>query len=269
MGATSPIQKEILINNNQIIFIPLNLLKTFKSLCKIEYNDKIGSGFFIKLEKKNEDFFCLITNEHVITKDMIEKKEKITFYYDSEEKVKEIYLNRDDRIIKDFINMNIDITVIEILPDDNIKKKYFLLPDKNYINEFNELINKDIVILQYPRGKPGISIGKIKKIDNYEFTHLASTEYGSSGSPIFLENNTKVIGINKSGKKDNENNKSENYGDFIGPIFNYFKNFSLNDYNNEYNIEIKKENIKEDNISNNKLNEMTIIYNIKKYKYDI
>ena len=70
MGATSPIQKEVLIKNNQIILIPLNLLKTFKSLCKIEYKekigeeykDKIGSGFLIKLVKRNEDFFCLISN---------------------------------------------------------------------------------------------------------------------------------------------------------------------------------------------------------------
>ena len=147
MGVTSPIQKEVLIKDNQIVLIPLNLLKTFKSLCKIEYKDKISSGFLIKLEKRNEDFFCLITNEHVISKDMIMKKEKITFYFDSEEKEKEIYLNRDDRIIKDFINMNMDVTVIEILPNDNIKKKYFLLPDKNYVDEFNELINKDIVIL--------------------------------------------------------------------------------------------------------------------------
>ena len=30
MGATSPIQKEVLIKDNQIVLIPLNLLKTFK-----------------------------------------------------------------------------------------------------------------------------------------------------------------------------------------------------------------------------------------------
>ena len=66
----------------------------------------------------------------------------------------------------------------------------------NYIDEFDELINKDIIILQFPGGIPGISNGKIKKINNYEFTHLASIEVGASGSPIFLENNTEVIGIN-------------------------------------------------------------------------
>ena len=133
MGVSGSIQEEALIKGNQLIQIPLNLLKTFKSLCKIEYKEKIGeeyknkigSGFLIKLEKRNEDFFCLITNEHVISKDMLKKKEKITFYFDGEEKENEIYLNRDERIIKDFINMDIDATVIEILPDDNIKKNIF------------------------------------------------------------------------------------------------------------------------------------------------
>ena len=70
----------------------------------------------------------------------------------------------------------------------------------NYIDEFDELINKDIIILQFPGGIPGISNGKIKKINNYEFT--ASIEIGSSGSPIFLENNTQFIRINKSEKKN-------------------------------------------------------------------
>ena len=32
---------------------------------------------------------------------------------------------------------------------------------------------------------------------------------------IYLENNTEVIGINKSGKKIKKKDKSENYGDFI------------------------------------------------------
>ena len=126
MGVTSSIHKELLIKNNQILLIPLNVFKTFKSLCKIENKNKIGSGFLIKLEKRNEDFFCLITNEHIISKDMIKKREKITFYFDGEEKENEIYLNRDERIIKDFINMDIDATFIEILPGDNIKKKIFI-----------------------------------------------------------------------------------------------------------------------------------------------
>ena len=62
--------------------------------------------------------------------------------------------------------------------------------------------------------------GIIKEINKYEFTHLANTEPGSSGSPIFLENSIYVIGIHKEGI----NNKEEkNYGDFIYPAINIIK----------------------------------------------
>ena len=54
------------------------------------------------------------------------------------------------------------------------------------------------------------------------------------GSPIFLESNLKVIGIYIGCKYDN----SENYGNFIEPIFNSFKNFSIN----ENIIEIQENN---------------------------
>jgi len=62
--------------------------------------------------------------------------------------------------------------------------------------------------------------GIIKDIDKNEFTHLANTEKGSSGSPIFLENSIYVIGIHKEGNKD----KTENYGDFIYPAIKIIEN---------------------------------------------
>ena len=89
------------------------------------------------------------------------------------------------------------------------------------MNIFNNILNKEITIIQYPLGvNISYSDGIIKKIDQYEFTHNAGTQPGSSGSPVFMKDSIRVIGIHKSGKKDN----SENYGDFIGSIFNYFKN---------------------------------------------
>ena len=48
---------------------------------------------------------------------------------------------------------------------------------------------------------------------------MASTLSGSSGSPIVLKDTNLVIGIHKNENK----NLKENYGDFIGPIFLYFK----------------------------------------------
>ena len=62
--------------------------------------------------------------------------------------------------------------------------------------------------------------GIIKEINKYEFTHLVNTEKGSSGSPIFLRNSIDVIGIHK---EENEN-KTENYGDFIYPAINIIEN---------------------------------------------
>ena len=158
---------------------------------------------------------------------MIQKGKLINLYYDNEEKVKEIELDTSERFIKDFKDIGIDATVIEILPKDGIDKDHFLIPPVYYMFNFNDLINKKILVLQYPKGDLSFSEGKIKEINkenNYEFTYLSSTESGSSGSPIFLKDSIKIIGIHKSGKPDN----SENYGDFIGPIFQYFKNFSKN-----------------------------------------
>ena len=88
------IRNEAIINNNPIILIPDKVITATKSLCKIFIGNQASSGFLIKLFKVDEDFFCLMTNEHVITKDIIKNKEKIKFYYDNESKSKEIYLNK-------------------------------------------------------------------------------------------------------------------------------------------------------------------------------
>ena len=162
-----------------------------------------------------------MTNEHVITKDIIKNKKKIKFYYDNESKSKEIYLNNEERFIKEFTDNELDITVIEIISKDKIDEGFFLLPCIDYMFNYKGLINKEITVIQYPGGKLSYSNGIIKEIKNNEITHLASTELGSSGSPIFLKDTIKVIGIHKSGNKDN----SENYANLIGPIFNFFSNF--------------------------------------------
>ena len=188
-----------------------------KSICKISKLNEISFGFLIKFFKKDKDFYCLMTNEHTITQEMIKKKEKITFYYDNDKIVKEICLNPNERYIKDFHDMNIDATVIEIISKDNIDKNYFLLPVIDYISDYNKVINKEIILLQ----NLFYFTYKIKSINNYEFTFINNIKSNTSGIPIFLNDNMKVIGICKNDICD----KDENSADFIGPIFNFFKNF--------------------------------------------
>ena len=168
-----------------------------KSFCKISFQNKIGSGFLIKLYKADKDFFCLMTCEHVVTREMINQKSKIRFLYDSiGAKLREIELDKKKRFIKDFRFLNnIDTTVIEIIPSDNVSSEFFLSPNLDYMYNFNDLKNKDISILQYPKCELAQAYGRIKNINKnkYEFSHTASTESGSSGSPIFLKDTIEVI----------------------------------------------------------------------------
>ncbi len=200
---------------SKIKAIDINLYKVIRSICKITYEKKnikdnessyettFGSGFFIKLFINENELFCLMTNEHVIKKEMIKSHETIIVNYGFENELIQIKLDQSKRFIKSYPQKddNIDITIIEILEDDNIKKEYFLLPNLNNINNINDM---DIYIPQYP-AKENISYskGKIKSINinNYEIIHNASTKTGSSGSPIFLKDTTEVIGVHKQGSK--------------------------------------------------------------------
>ena len=296
------------LTKNTLYPIDTSITEASKSLCKLSTNYKISSGFFIQLFKGEEQFFCLMTCEHAVKREMIEQKQEITILYELEKKMRKIRLNTEERIIKDFKDITIDATVIEILPTDNIPQDYFVLPLFDYNGNYNKMIGQEITIIQYPKGKMYYSYGNILRMEQlekaqYEFAHDASTDNGSSGSPIFLKDTTRVVGIHKSDSED----KKENYGDFIWPIFCYFKNFqekiinaqiNKNNLSNESNQAIMIKNVLNNdnniyrrnnqniinninsNIQNNtaliqndsnkdKFNEITLIYEISSYNDSI
>ena len=217
------IEKNIRVNQSLIESSPFekidrNISIVSKSICKIKIQEKsatkYGTGFLVKYLIHQEYFYCLMSNEHIITNDIINSNNLIFISYDSEYKGAGIKIDFSKRYIKSFGDKGFDITVVEILDEDNISKDYFLFIDSKC--EINKLVNKRIYIPQYAKGQELTNArGIIKEINGNEFVHLASTEYGSSGSPIFLENTIKVIGIHKQSSK----NMKENYGDFIIPIF--------------------------------------------------
>ena len=126
--------------------------------------------------------------------------------------------------------MHLDIIIIEILEEDNINEYFFQLPYLDY----NNLKDKKIYIPQYPEGnKLNYSEGEILNINRYTMTYNASTKEGLSGSPIFLNNTTRVLGIHKEGNKS----ENENYGSFIYPIINVVNNkiiYYKDKYEGEY-----------------------------------
>ena len=90
--------------------------KAVQSICEIIKDKGYGSGFFCKIKNPNNfDGIYLITNNHVITKDILIYKENIEIKLNNKE-IK-ISLNLDRRI---WTNEEIDFTCIEIIKEDNI-----------------------------------------------------------------------------------------------------------------------------------------------------
>ena len=221
MGASSSNKSQ----NDKII--QKNIFKVSRSICKINTNNTNGTGFLIKFIKGENDFFCLISSEHLIKKSIIQNKETISLYYDNETQKKEIILDENERFIRDFNDVGIDSTIIEILESDNINKEYFLLPQVDYMNNISNLINKKI---QIPYNL-NFSEGKITKLNRYEIIINGNIQNCSSGNPVILKDTIKVIGIYKT----RNSNKEEVYADFIGPIFNFIKDGLLHVISDEFN----------------------------------
>ena len=68
---------EILTPGSNMYTVNPYLYAVCRSICKISYPNGVGTGFFIKLFKNGKPLFLLMTNEHVITKNMIENKQTI------------------------------------------------------------------------------------------------------------------------------------------------------------------------------------------------
>ena len=241
------------------------------SIHKIDFQGKTSFGFLIKLIKDNEDFFCLITSGLFGR----EKSGKFLLYLGKEEQPREIELNLCERFIEDLKKINIDTTVIEIISKDKIPLDYFLLPDMDYEEHINKLMNKEIITVQNQSWKLYSSKGKIISVNENEFDFSSTAPLNSSGFPIFLKNSPKVIGISKI--SPNANNR----GSFIMPVFNFFKNYDdivgekLDGAMQDVNINLidipvykdytsEKKNINLNNLPNNKLNQMTINYLIER-----
>ena len=241
-------EKEEIINeiniNNNIISMG-NVFKVCKSTVKIEIKGKgKSSGFFLKCKRGEKPFYSIMTNQHVISSDIIHQCKTIVIKYENETKELNIELNEKERIIICFDeSLKLDVTIIEIIKKDNIDEEYFLYPYENKIENSEDFIGQKIQVVQFPGSKDlSLSNGKITGIDpnNYNnFYHNSDTEKGSSGSPIVLDGEDKVIAIHKGSIK----NKKKNIGIFIGIIINLIKDYKINGERKEFyeNGELKYE----------------------------
>ena len=204
-------EKKIKGNSN---FTSLDKLKDFlevleKCVCKIITNSGSGSGFFCKLnigEFNSIQRPFLMTNNHVINANYLNSQNFIKIEINKKEKI----LNLNERI--KITDPQKDFTVIEIKHYDKI---FDFLEVSPYILDTNHketLIDKDIIIPQFPGGiELSVAFGSISKFDANNIYYTVSTDYGSSGSPILLLDNLTIVGLHKQ----RELSSNENSGTFI------------------------------------------------------
>ena len=216
-GQGNPITKEEIFD----------LFKMENAMCKIlNYNKFKGSGFFCEIDNFNFPFkYALFTNNHVLNEYNIKIGNTIDLKYLDIKKQIEITENR-----KTFTNEELDYTCIELFESDDIND-YFKIDPKIFKYDKNLLKNKDIFILQFPIGNDlSFSYGKILSLKYNKIIHSASTDIGSSGSPIIRRcMNNYIIGLHFGGIPNNKNEYKYNLANTFDSILNNIKQQYFNE----------------------------------------
>ena len=207
-----------------------------KSICKIiiKNNKKIisGSGFFIKISSLNIKGF--MTVNHLIDQSYNEKQ--LIYFQEDKNGEKENSINLNVERFR-YSDKELDFTFIEILEIDNISN--FLEIDENIMSK--DYKNEKIFSINFPLDeKLQYSHGKyLKKKEKY-FMYTIGTKAGSSGAPIFLVDNLKIIGLHKAGYQ----NKLINIGIPMDLIINKLSDI----YNKENKSKIDKQIMKQQSL---------------------
>ena len=204
-------------------------------VCKIKNMKGNGTGFFCKIPVENGEMPVLMTNNHLIDEEILEKNSICVSINDDKEKIN-IMIDNNRKL---YTSEKYDTTIIEIKPKKD-KIKYFLELDEDI---FQDNISKEtIYILQYPKNldeqKSAVSYRILNKIFDFNLIYHCCTKEGSSGSPILKLSNNKVIGIHKEGTS------KYNKGTFLKePINEYINNINIinRKKNNEIRIQLKIE----------------------------
>ena len=262
-------------NNNNELFISSEqsekITKQSKLyICKIKINIKFGTGFLCKIPfpDKNNCLSVLMTNHHVIQREMLLEEKKLEISFDDDKIKRIINITPERKIYSIKKDKSYDLTILEIYPEED---KIFHFFEIETINITKKLENEPIYILQYPvitdgdgfikSHKCSISYGKIVEINNDEIFHDCSTQGGSSGGPILLLKNYKIIGIHKGHNELINLNIGTSLKEQIETFNLIFTNKAIK--NNYANCIICEYNIK------NNEEEFDLLYDYNKQNLDI
>ena len=279
--------KKLSITQMKIIFNQIE-----KSICKIIFNDKLGTGFFCRISCDNNLFLnVLIVSSILVNKNDILQNKKLNFSLDNDKINYSILLN-ESRIIY----INEISTIIEIKQNDKFNINYLEIDDSIYKNNNIEIyIKKSIYSIYYSISDNYFSFGEINRLNQYTNEIFFSCEYkvNSLGFPILDLSNFKVIGISLGKNIEKNTRIGISIKVVVEDFIKYFKKKNLNIINISENkntdnfnyIELKKVNddlkekirtlkyeLEQEKIKNKKLedeiNKFKKIYNKEKFLED-
>ena len=208
-----------------------------KCICLISNDKAKGTGFFCNIPYKNGKLSVLITSNHILDRNILNKMEDIIIEINNEKK--NIHINDNRKI---YANELYDTTIIEIKRDKDLINDFLEIDEEIIKNDEQKILSEEsIYTLQYLNDKPYVSYGILRRINknkSLSFFHLCNTNEGSIGSPILNLSNCKVIGMHRGFNSVYEYN--------IG----IFLNNQFNDFNNGNNL---VENYKDTDFENLKL----------------
>ena len=210
------------------------------SVFKIKNGEINGTGFICLIPYPDEihRLPVLITCNHVLDINDINKKKEIILFIDNREIVLKI---KEDRKIYTSNKEEYDITIIEIKDDDYIYNNNFLEIDNDVYKDDLNITYKDksVYVIHYPLGgECEYSLDTISSIelDNTNIHHFCATEEGSSGGPLLNLQTFKVMGIHTGEHKSHKYNA----GIVIKhPIINFNKLFPAEIDKNEIIISLQ------------------------------
>ena len=168
-------------------------LKKEDAICKLITGS--GTGFFCKFTVNGRTMKGLFTNNHVLKEDLIKENSIIQLRHNDAIKEIKITSNRFK-----CTNEELDYTFIEIFDNEDYNNFFEIDDNINCQNPNVQYGNKLGVVYQFPNNQDlSCGEGLIEGIKNANDTniiiHKITTDFGSSGTPIFLSDNLKVIGI--------------------------------------------------------------------------
>jgi len=168
------------------------LQKAVKAVCEITLSEGFGSGFFCKIPYTENDNLLLpvlITNNHVLSKELLNSKNDIEIIINGETKI----LSLKQRKI--WNDKDMDFTCIEIKEKEDNIHTFFNLDDNVLdINSDNDCyLNKNVLVYGINKigKKVSFSNGIIKKNENCFFAYTCNTFPGCSGGCIVNQSNIK------------------------------------------------------------------------------